>query len=64
MRDRVQCCGTCKYHEHESVDDGWVCVNEQSRYCADWTEYDDICEEYDANREKYDDICENRKSRE
>ena len=36
-----QCCGTCKYHHHESIDDGWVCVNSDSEYCTDWTEYED-----------------------
>lgn len=42
------CCGTCRWHEHEDIDDGWVCVNDQSEYCADWTEYDDICDEWEA----------------
>ncbi len=42
-----KCCGTCKYHHHENIDDGWVCVNDRSEYCADWTEYEDFCEEYE-----------------
>ena len=42
------CCGTCKWHEHENIDDGWVCVNDQSEYCADRTEYDEICDEWEA----------------
>lgn len=25
-----ECCGTCRWHQHESVDDGWVCVNPDS----------------------------------
>ena len=25
-----KCCGTCKYHYHENIDDGWVCVNDRS----------------------------------
>lgn len=41
--DILEICGTCKYHKHESVDDGWVCVNPESEYCTDWTEYDDWC---------------------
>lgn len=36
-------CGTCKYHEYEEVSQGWVCVNDQSEYLADWTEYEDGC---------------------
>lgn len=47
--ERNECCGTCKYHEHESVDDGWVCLNAESRYCEDdLTEYDDICEDWET----------------
>lgn len=21
-------CGTCRYHQHEDINDGWVCVND------------------------------------
>lgn len=31
-----KCCGTCKYHHHENIDDGWVCVNDRSEYCVEW----------------------------
>ena len=40
-------CGTCRYHQHEDVDDGWVCTNAESENCADWTEYTDSCEEWE-----------------
>lgn len=40
-------CGNCKHHYHEDIDDGWVCVNPRSRFCADWTEYEDTCEEWE-----------------
>ena len=30
-----KCCGTCKWHYHENIDDGWVCVNSDSEYCTD-----------------------------
>lgn len=42
-----RCCGTCKYHEHEDIDNGWVCVNQESDYVADWTDYDFCCEDYE-----------------
>ena len=42
-----QCCGTCKYHQFENVNDGYVCVNSESEYCADWTEYEDSCGEWE-----------------
>lgn len=25
-----KCCGTCKYHHHEDIDNGWACVNDRS----------------------------------
>lgn len=44
MRDKDrECCGTCKWHEHENIDDGWVCTNPDSDAVADWTEYSDSC---------------------
>lgn len=42
-----QCCGNCKYHQHEDVDDGWVCTNSESDYCSDWTEYEDWCPDWE-----------------
>lgn len=47
MKDIDKCCGTCKYHEHENIDDGWMCVNQDSEYVADWTDYDHSCEDYE-----------------
>lgn len=40
-------CGTCKWHQHENISDGWVCVNDESDYVADWTDYDFCCDEYE-----------------
>ena len=42
-----KCCGTCKYHHHEDIDDGWVCTNVDSEYVAEWTEYKDFCDEWE-----------------
>lgn len=47
VRSMEQCCGTCEYHKFENVNDGYVCVNSDSEYCADWTEYSDCCEEWE-----------------
>lgn len=43
-----QCCGTCKYHRHEDIDDGFVCVNADSDRCTDWTEYEDSCSAWEG----------------
>lgn len=45
-----KCCGTCKYHYHESIDGGWVCFNYESEYVADWTEHSDSCEKWERKR--------------
>lgn len=44
-------CGTCKWHQHESIDDGWICANDESEYCTDWTEYDDWCQDWENKNE-------------
>ena len=48
MRDEEKRCGTCKYHMHEGIDSGYVCVNDQSDHVTDWTEDDDGCERWEA----------------
>jgi len=48
MRDKEQCCGTCKHHVHESVDDGWIFGNPDSDYVIDWTDYGDWCADWEA----------------
>ncbi len=40
-------CGNCKYHQYEEASQGWVCCNGESEYCADWTEYNDTCEDFE-----------------
>jgi len=39
-----QICGNCRWYEHENISNGWVCVNNDSDYCADWTDYNHTCE--------------------
>lgn len=43
-----QCCGTCLHHCRESIDNGYVCTNDQSEYCSDWTDYNDSCEDWEG----------------
>jgi hypothetical protein len=45
-----QVCGNCKWHRHEDIDDGWVCVNADSEHCTDWTEYKDTCEDWEGRK--------------
>lgn len=48
MQNEERCCGTCRWHCHENVTDGWVCVNGDSDNCTDFTDYNDSCEEWEA----------------
>ena len=40
-------CRTCRYHEYEPIDRGYVCVNGDAEECADWTENDHSCEHWE-----------------
>lgn len=47
------CCGNCKWHYPDGTwPDDWICTNQASDHCADWTEYEDTCEEWEARDEK------------
>lgn len=43
-----KCCATCKWHQHEDIDDGCVCVNYRCVYCCDWTDDDFGCSKWEA----------------
>ena len=45
-------CGTCRYHEFEPIDRGYVCVNGDSEECTEWTEDDDSCEHWEEKPSK------------
>ena len=46
MGSRNECCGTCRYHRCDE-DGCWFCGNDRSEFYVDWTEYDDVCDEYE-----------------
>ena len=48
--DNRQICGTCKYHQHEDIDDGWVCACPESDNFTDLTDYECSCDEWEARR--------------
>ena len=41
-------CSTCKYHHHEDIDDGFVCVNADSAYVTEWTDDDFVCDKWEG----------------
>lgn len=47
MDECKEVCGNCKWHRHESIDNGWVCTNPDSDYIGDWTDYEDRCWEFE-----------------
>ena len=51
MQDTKQCCGTCKYGSYDKTD-GYVCVNDQSEYVADFVEYDHSCTDWEEKEKR------------
>ena len=50
-----QCCGTCQYHKADDCwPSDWVCTNADSENCADFTEWEDWCEQYEEREAKKD----------
>ena len=43
-----EACGTCKHHLYEPIDCDWICTCDESDYLADWTDYNDSCECWEA----------------
>ena len=41
-----ECCGNCKYGHYDEMQ-GYVCVNSDSEYVADFVEYVHWCEEFE-----------------
>lgn len=41
-----KCCGTCKYGLYDRTQ-GYVCVNDESEYVADFVEYNHSCESWE-----------------
>lgn len=46
-----KCCGTCEYGSYDKMN-GYVCVNDQSEYAADFVEYDHSCIDWEQKRRK------------
>lgn len=42
-------CGLCKWHRTDE-DGDWQCMNPDSEYYTDWTEYKDGCEEQESRK--------------
>jgi hypothetical protein len=49
-------CETCHWHEHENIDDGYVCVNDKSSYCTEWTDDNFYCEKWEERNDVHDQV--------
>lgn len=49
MSECKRCCGTCEYGSYDEID-GYICVNSESEYVADYTDYDFTCDEWTEKR--------------
>ena len=52
--DNVKCCGNCEYGQYDPMQ-GYVCVNADSEYVADFVEYEYCCEEFEKKECKHED---------
>lgn len=46
-----KCCATCEYAEYGEIQ-GYVCVNGDSEYVADFVEADHSCVDYEPKEER------------
>jgi hypothetical protein len=51
MVERKECCGTCEYGTYDKTN-GYVCVNDESDYVADFVEYDHSCDFWEQKQGK------------
>ena len=45
--EEKKCCGTCKHHYYGGEDHGYVCLNKDSEYFTDETEYSHSCDDWE-----------------
>ena len=45
MLDTNSCCGTCEYGSYDKIN-GYVCVNDEIDYVADFVEFNNVCDEW------------------
>lgn len=50
----MKCCGNCEYGQYDPMQ-GYVCVNADSEYVADFVEYEYCCEEFEEKEWKHED---------
>ena len=46
-REDEKGCGNCRWHTQEAGTREWLCDNEDSDYCMDYTGYEDCCSEWE-----------------
>ena len=47
MLDKI--CGTCRFHrQDDNFEEDYICCNDASDMCADWTAYDDSCDQWEG----------------
>ena len=45
--DDLKCCGTCKWHFYKSTNEDFACINKESEYYTDFTNYNDTCPDWE-----------------
>ena len=50
MENNERVCGTCRWHMHWEISDGWICANPDSDNNSDYMNYRDGCEEWEGRQ--------------
>lgn len=45
-------CGNCLWYQHEDISRGYVCVNSESEYFAEWMESNEHCDKWEGDHER------------
>lgn len=51
MRIKNKCCATCRYGNYDKMQ-GYVCVNSESEYAADFVEASHYCIDYESREDE------------
>lgn len=49
MNEKERACGYCAYHSKDER--GWMCVNEKSDSCGDYTKFTETCPDFEGRED-------------
>lgn len=53
MKEENRCCGNCIFHKPDyDFPEDYMCDNDKSDNYADWTDYENVCDQYEEKAQK------------